>query len=463
MHVVLPVAMGIGIAAPGSTTRSEVRRTLSFVRCPRWSRALRRRGGVPRRDGRWSDLRVAVAVAVLAALALEPVRRLLVRRAERVAFGQEVTRDELLGASETRSSTPSSEAPWPSRSRRPPGKASASSGCGWRFRGRPRCTRAAGWTLRGAGVHRRPAPRPRTARHDLLRPLHRGHSPGRGFGWTPSPPGRDGADQRPLAEELNRQLAEVDASRRRLVAARRPRGAAGARPARRRQQDLAALLTRIALARNQLGRADLDRSTAPWRAPVRRRGSPAEPPRAGVGHPRDHAGRPGAGRRGRGRAPSCRSRSRSASARVSGRACSPPVESTAYFTVCEALANTLKHGDAAHAVRRPDAERRPAPRSRNRRRPRVRPARVNGSTGLTGLRDRVAAIGGTLEVRSTPAGVRRSPPSCRRAHDHAAATGRRRRRPLPAARGPAGPPRRRRRGQGLRRRRQRAGADRGRR
>ena len=80
----------------------------------------------------------------------------------------------------------------------------------------------------------------------------------------------------------------------------------------------------------------------------------------------------------------------------------PLVESTAYFVVSEALANVAKHADATEAsvtietgsgrlvVTVTDDGRGGAV------------AAVGGGTGLAGLADRLAAIGGTLEVQSPP-------------------------------------------------------------
>jgi signal transduction histidine kinase len=82
---------------------------------------------------------------------------------------------------------------------------------------------------------------------------------------------------------------------------------------------------------------------------------------------------------------------------------SPLVESTAYFVVSEALANVAKHADASEAsvtigtrpgvlaVTVADDGRGGAV------------AEPSGGSGLAGLADRVAAVGGSLEVES-PAG-----------------------------------------------------------
>jgi signal transduction histidine kinase len=208
-----------------------------------------------------------------------------------------------------------------------------------------------------------------------------------------------------LADELGAHLVEVDASRKRLVRAEET--------ARRRlerdlhdgaQQDLAALLARIALARRQLGRADLDRLTETLATLHDDAGEALRNLRELVSGFHETA-----------------LADQGLVAAVEGRAAKMPipvevtcgpglqdgrlaatVESTAYFTVCEALANTLKHGDARHAsialtldggwlrIEVADDGRG------------FEPALLNGSTGLTGLQDRIAAVGGTLDVRSEP-------------------------------------------------------------
>jgi signal transduction histidine kinase len=78
------------------------------------------------------------------------------------------------------------------------------------------------------------------------------------------------------------------------------------------------------------------------------------------------------------------------------------VESTAYFTVCEALANTLKHSAASSAtiaIALTDDRLRIQVVDDGRG---FDMSAVNGSSGLVGLRDRLAAVGGTLDVRSVP-------------------------------------------------------------
>lgn len=78
------------------------------------------------------------------------------------------------------------------------------------------------------------------------------------------------------------------------------------------------------------------------------------------------------------------------------------MKSTAYFTVCEALANTLKHGAASRAtiaIALDDDRLRIQVVDDGRG---VDMSAVNGSRGLVGMRDRLAAVGGTLDVRSVP-------------------------------------------------------------
>jgi signal transduction histidine kinase len=78
------------------------------------------------------------------------------------------------------------------------------------------------------------------------------------------------------------------------------------------------------------------------------------------------------------------------------------VEATAYFVVCEALANVAKHAEAANvavsvrtgngtlAVEVVDDG--------------VGGARTANGSGLSGLADRVEAVGGRLLVQSPPGG-----------------------------------------------------------
>jgi signal transduction histidine kinase len=88
-----------------------------------------------------------------------------------------------------------------------------------------------------------------------------------------------------------------------------------------------------------------------------------------------------------------------------------PIEATAYFVVCEALANLTKHAHAASAsVRvRLDGDQRAGGQAEDRNGLLVEicddgvgGADPAGGSGLRGLHDRVAAVGGRLEVTSPP-------------------------------------------------------------
>jgi len=79
------------------------------------------------------------------------------------------------------------------------------------------------------------------------------------------------------------------------------------------------------------------------------------------------------------------------------------VEATAYFVASEALTNALKHAEADHVDVRiavEGTELRVEVTD-----PGVGGADVEGGTGLAGLRDRVQALGGELEVRSDAGGT----------------------------------------------------------
>jgi signal transduction histidine kinase len=208
-----------------------------------------------------------------------------------------------------------------------------------------------------------------------------------------------------LAEELNAQLAEVDASRQRLLQAEQT--------ARRRferdlhdgaQQDLAALLTRIALARSQLGRKDverLDETLDILQSDAEQALRNLRELVSGI-HETTLADQGLAaaieGRAARAPIPvtvTC-------TPRIRHERLAPTVESTAYFTVCEALANTLKHGHArqasvALALHNGNLRIDIADDGQG-----FDPAGVAESSGITGLQDRLGAIGGSLEVRSAP-------------------------------------------------------------
>jgi len=76
------------------------------------------------------------------------------------------------------------------------------------------------------------------------------------------------------------------------------------------------------------------------------------------------------------------------------------VETTAYFVICEALTNALKHGHASRAVVRvrggPEKMRLVVADDG------CGGAELHDNGGLTGLRDRVSALGGTFRVVSPP-------------------------------------------------------------
>jgi len=409
-YMVFPIAMGIGIAAPQLfDALGTVRRTFSYVALSALvlSVYVAVAGALGATVG-GDDLNVAVVVAVVAALVLEPVRRTLVRLAERLAFGREVSRDELLlRLGETLERTLDRRALTESIAE------TAMEGLG------------AQWVrleLRDAApVH---VGRPLAAGEEpvLSAPLLHGPTslgriscgpPARGRPRTRSRIqlellGRQvamGLTNARLAEELEDQLREIEASRQRLVRAEDT--------ARRRlerdlhdgaQQDLAALLARIALARSQLGRGDLDRLDQTVGALQEATVETLRNLRELVSGIHETV-----------------LADQGLVAAVEGRAarlpipvkvrCGPgvregrlaaAVESTAYFTVCEALANTLKHGAASHvfiAIALEDDGLRIQVVDDGRG---FDTSTVNGSSGLVGLRDRIAAVGGTLDVRSAP-------------------------------------------------------------
>ncbi|MEV0459592.1 sensor histidine kinase [Catellatospora methionotrophica] len=409
-YVLLPVAMGIGIAAPNIfDALGTVRRTLSFaVLCLLIIGGYVAVAGLLGITVGGQDLRVAVIVAVLAALGLEPLRRTLVRRAGRIAFGHDVPRDELLRRlGDALENTMDRRALTESIAR------TVQEGLN------------AQWVLlqltAADPVHVGRAVRP-GEKPVLTSRLQHGPDdlgviccgPSAGGGVTPRTRLQLDTLARQialaltnarLADELNEQLTAVDASRQRLVTAEET--------ARRRlerdlhdgaQQDLAALLTRIALARNQLGRSDMAKLDETLTTLQSDAGQTLKNLRELVSGIHESA-----------------LADQGLVAAVEGRVAKSPipvvvtcgtgvrdgrlaatVESAAYFTVCEALANTLKHGSAQQIlidlalddgwlrVRITDDGRG------------FDPGRVGAASGLTGLRDRIAAVGGTLQVTSAP-------------------------------------------------------------
>jgi signal transduction histidine kinase len=78
---------------------------------------------------------------------------------------------------------------------------------------------------------------------------------------------------------------------------------------------------------------------------------------------------------------------------------SAPVEATAYFLACEALANVLKHAQASTV--RVNARQRNGTLVVEVEDDGVGGARIDGGSGLRGLADRVEALGGQLSVESS--------------------------------------------------------------
>ena len=79
-----------------------------------------------------------------------------------------------------------------------------------------------------------------------------------------------------------------------------------------------------------------------------------------------------------------------------------PIEATAYFVVSEALANVAKHaaaGGAEVAIRRQDGRILVRVTDDG-----IGGARTDTGSGLRGLADRVASVGGTLHIDSPPGG-----------------------------------------------------------
>jgi PAS domain S-box-containing protein len=79
-----------------------------------------------------------------------------------------------------------------------------------------------------------------------------------------------------------------------------------------------------------------------------------------------------------------------------------PIEAAAYFTVCEGLTNIIRYAGAATAwisVSHGNGELTVEVGDDG-----IGGAAVDGGSGLQGLRDRVAAVGGTLDIQSPPGG-----------------------------------------------------------
>ena len=411
--VLLPVSLGIGIARPrlfdamGALRRMIVFALLSAGVLALYVALAWLLGLAVGRD----NLRIAVVVAVLAAVALDPVRRALVRRAARVAYGRAVPRDELLRRlGETLEHTLDRDELTAAIA------ASAREGLG------------VAWVrvdVDGAASAQSGRP-PGEDRPCMVARLRQGERDLGSIACGPLMRGRRSSQTRALLDTLARQaalaltnarlvgeleehLGELAASRERLVDAEES--------ARRKlerdlhdgsQQEIAALLSRIALAQRQLGRRDaheLGRTLDTLQVDAQQALTNLREIASGL-----HA----SVLADRGLVEAIETRVSRLPIRVEVE-CGPgvrdgrlsdSVEGAAYFLVCEALANTLKHGNARSAVVElrfesdvlridvtddgrgfdPDVIRR---------------------GGLAGLADRLSALGGTLEVASCPgAGTR---------------------------------------------------------
>jgi signal transduction histidine kinase len=79
----------------------------------------------------------------------------------------------------------------------------------------------------------------------------------------------------------------------------------------------------------------------------------------------------------------------------------PEVEATVYFCALEALSNAAKYADATHVIVRLDDSPGELCFEVNDDGVGFDPVRARGGTGLQGMADRLAAIGGQIEIRST--------------------------------------------------------------
>jgi signal transduction histidine kinase len=406
--VLLPASLGIGLVNPGLfDIVAALRQTVVYVTLSAFVVALYvavawMLGITVGQD----NLRGAVIVAVLAALALDPVRRTLMRRVARFAYGEEIPRDELLRRlGETLEHTLDLGQLVGAIA------AAAREGLGVRW---VRVTvDGVEPVWEGEATHEAPA---------MAAPMRQGDDDLGRIECGPMLRGRPTAQSRALLEtlarqaalalvnarlvgELERHLQELAASRERLVHAEES--------ARRRlerdlhdgsQQELAALLARIALTRSQLRRDDaveVARSLDLLQSDAQHALENLRELASGI-----HA----SVLADRGLAEAIEARVARLPLRVDVE-CGPgvrdgdlsdSVEGAAYFLVCEALANTLKHGDAQRATVRLRLE------SGMLRIDVIDdgcgfdPAEVSRRGGLAGLSDRLSALGGSLDVASRP-------------------------------------------------------------
>ncbi len=406
--VLLPVSLAVGITRPdlfdvvGALRRTVVYVTLSAVAVGLYVGVAAVLGFAVGRD----NLQVAVLVAVLATLALDPVRRALVHRAARVAYGTAVPRDELvrrLGAT--------LEHTLDARQLTAAIASTAREGLGVRWA--RVVLHGAEPVLDGDPGAEEPA---------MVARLRHGEDDLGSIECGPVVRGRLSAQTRELLDTLARQatlglvnarlvgeledhLRELATSRERLVQAEES--------ARRRierdlhdgsQQELAALMARIALARNQLRRQDslaLGRTLDTLQSDAEHALQNLRELASGI-HTSVLADR--------GLVEAIEARVARLPLRVDVR-CGPgvrdgrlsdSVEGAAYFLVCEALTNTLKHGAAQHATVGLHLEAELLRIDVSDDGCGFDPATGSARGGLAGLADRLAALGGSLDVASRP-------------------------------------------------------------
>ncbi len=424
--IVLPAALTIGLVRPDLfDLESAVRRSVVYVGL--WVVIALAYVGVAAGLGiaaGGENLQVAVAVAILATLVFDPVRRALAGRAERYAYGERIGGEELLrrmGAALEhtldRDELVAAVA------------ATAREGIGSRW---ARIVLADGSQPAVAG----PDDGDRAA---LSAPLTHGGEVLGVIECGPSAHGRIYGQERELlatlarqaalaianaqlAGELRDRLAELAASRSRIVEAEEL--------ARRRierdihdgaQQELAALIARIGLARNQLRRGDVTVLADTLGDLQAEAGQALENLRrlaSGI-HPSVLSDRgvieaieARAARLPLGVTLECEPGLRDARYGES-------VEGAIYFLVSESFANTLKHAGAERVTVRiaRDEDRLVVEISDDG--DGFDPAAVDRAGGIAGLRDRLAALGGTLEVDARPGGgtrLRAALPAAERAH-----------------------------------------------
>ena len=415
MLVLLPISLGIGIARPHLFDAvGALRRAALYVSL--WALVIGLYVGVA-----WvlgvtvgqDNLRVAVVVAVLATLGLDPLRRLMVRRVARMAYGEDVPRDDLmrrlgdtlehtldrreltaavaataregLGVRWVKVEIDGAEPVWDGQVPSEEPTATARLRHGDDDLG----TIACGPSLRG---------RMTPQRHALLDTLARQAA----LALTNAR----------LVGELEIHLHELEASRERLVNAEE-----SARRQLQRdlhdgsQQEIAALLTRIALARNQLRRDDpsgLARTLDTLQGDAVHALQNLREIASGI-----HA----SVLADRGLVEAIETRAGRLPIRVDvtcgdgvrDGSLSDSVEGAAYFFVCEALANTLKHGDAKRAAVTLRLESGVLHIDVTDDGRGFDPSGLVGAGGLGGLSDRLAALGGSLDIESRPgAGTRLS-------------------------------------------------------